>query len=62
MGLRYKREELIGQPIRMIHPEIKQKEITEIILEIVPGRKNNYSISLITKDGEQIPVETRVVM
>ncbi|PWR75435.1 PAS domain S-box protein [Methanospirillum stamsii] len=59
--LLYTEEELIGQPVLMVHPEMRRAEAASIISDIIAGKRNYCPIPLITKDGNLIPVETRVV-
>ncbi|MDD1727768.1 MAG: PAS domain S-box protein [Methanospirillum sp.] len=60
--LGYKEEELVGHSILMVHPVRRRQEAFEIVSEMVAGNRDLCPIPLITKDGTQIPVETRVVV
>ena len=59
--LGYREDELIGQSVLIIHPESRRTEAVEKINEILAGTSDFCMIPIITKDGRQIPVETRVV-
>lgn len=59
--LKYTQEELIGQPILMVHPSSRHHDARHLIEEMLAGTCDFCPIPLITKDGMLIPVETRVV-
>jgi PAS domain S-box-containing protein len=58
--LGYAREELIGKDLLAVHPEERYTEATEIVRNVMLGKAKLCPIPLITKDGRQIPVETRI--
>jgi PAS domain S-box-containing protein len=58
--LGYNRGELIGKNVLIMHPPEMHEEAQRIIDEMVNGRINTCPLSLITKSGEYIPVETKV--
>lgn len=59
--LHYSEEELIGHSVLKIHPERRRQEAFTIVNDMLTGRCDFCQIPLISKDGMQIPVETRVV-
>ena len=59
--LGYSRRELVGKSVLMVHPEARHAEATEIVGALAQGRSDHCPIPLLTKNGRQIPVETRVV-
>jgi PAS domain S-box-containing protein len=58
--LGYTQDELIGKSILMIHPKERYDEANEILKGMLNGTIDFCPIPIITKDGIQIPVETRV--
>jgi len=58
--LGYSREELIGRGVGMVHPTEAGKEAAAILEDIRQDKRNYCSLPLVTKGGEQIPVETKV--
>lgn len=59
--LAYSENDLIGKSILFVHPEDKRKEAGRIVKEMLMGKLEYYTISLQTKSGKLIPVETRVI-
>ncbi|MCE1197676.1 MAG: PAS domain S-box protein [Marinilabiliales bacterium] len=59
--LKYTQEELVGMDVLYLHPPETREEARFIIGEIIAGRSSSCPIALYSKDGEQIPVETRVI-
>ena len=58
--LGYTREELVGKDVLSVHPEERHAEATEIVRNMMLGKTKLCPIPVITKDGRQIPVETRI--
>lgn len=59
--LGYTTEELTGQSVLMVHPPERRDEAGRIVAEMLAGIADYCPVPLITKDGRQIPVETRVM-
>ncbi len=60
--LGYTREELVGQPVLVVHPPERREEAAQITRDMLAGRAEFCPVPVQTKDGLQIPVETRVKM
>ncbi|MDD1700040.1 MAG: PAS domain S-box protein [Methanoregula sp.] len=58
--LGYTREELIGQPVLMLHPPDLRNESKRIMQELLAGTMDFCPLPVMTKDGHLIPVESRV--
>ena len=58
--LGFTNEELCDKSILMIHPVERRDEAARIIKELIGGKEELCSVPVITKEGKQIPVETRV--
>ncbi len=58
--LGYKRDELFGKSILMVHPPERRDEAGRIVAEMLSGMAKFCPVPIITKSGVQIPVETRV--
>ncbi len=54
-------EELIGTNVLMVHPPERRDEAGFIVGEMLAGRASFCPVPLVTKEGSQIPVETRVI-
>ena len=59
--LHYTAEELCGQSVLMVHPEARREEAMRIVTEMLAGTATHCPVPLQAKDGQLIPVETRVV-
>jgi len=59
--LGYTEEELKGLHVLSVHPPDRREEAGFIIIEMIAGRAAFCPVPLFTKDGRNIPVETRVV-
>ncbi|WPL18840.1 putative diguanylate cyclase YegE [Thiorhodovibrio winogradskyi] len=59
--LGYRHDELIEQPVLLLHPEDRQEEAARIVAEMLAGRVDHCPVPLRRRDGGTIPVETRVV-
>jgi PAS domain S-box-containing protein len=60
--LGYTDEELNGMHVLAVHPPARREEAGFIVNEMLAGRALFCPVPLISKEGLQIPVETRVVM
>lgn len=58
--LGYSKEEIIGRSMLMMHPLDRQEEATRTVQAMLDGTADYCGAPLITKDGKNIPVETRV--
>ena len=58
--LGYSNEELIGNPVLMIHPPERRVEAGLIVKEMLEDKREFCPVPIITKSGDQIPVQTRV--
>ena len=58
--LGYTDHELRGQSVMMVHPEDRREEAAHIVGEMLSGKMDTCPIPIMTKSGEQIPVETRI--
>lgn len=61
-NLGYDKEELIGRTILDLHPANRIVEAKQIIDKIIVGKQHTSPIPLVTKAGELLPVETKVVL
>ena len=59
--LHYTAEELYGQSVLMVHPKSRREEAMRIVTEMLAGTASLCPVPLQAKDGQLIPVETRVV-
>jgi len=59
--LGYAEEELRGMHVLSVHPEPRREEAGRIVGEMLEGKAKFCPVPLITKSGEIIPVETRVI-
>ncbi|MBU3698268.1 EAL domain-containing protein [Dechloromonas sp.] len=60
--LGYAPEALIGQPVAAVHPENMHEMVTEVIADMVAGRRRTCPLPIQRADGSQLMVETRFVM
>ena len=58
--LEYKEAELIGRSVLEVHPEHQRAEAGQTVEKMLSGTVDFCPIPLISKNGELIPVETRV--
>jgi len=58
--LGYTAKELSGKSVLMMHPEQRRAEAGRIVAEMLAGTAQLCPVPLRTKDGAQIPVETRI--
>lgn len=59
-SLGYAEAELLGQDVLMLHPPDLRAEAAATIVEMVAGRRESCPLSLQTRSGALIPVETKV--
>lgn len=60
--LEYTIEELLGESVLFVHPEERREEAFQNVSEMLRQQREFCPIPLIRKDGQQIPVETRVTL
>lgn len=58
--LGYQYEELIGLDVLVLHPEQRRREAADIFDDMLKGNTTVCRIPLVRKNGEEIPVETKV--
>jgi len=58
--LGYTTNELAGKTVLMVHPEARRAEAGRIVGEMLAGTATMCPVPLMSKDGTQIPVETRI--
>jgi len=58
--LGYTREELLGMNMANMHPPWAREQAVRNVGEMVQGARNSCPLPLLTKCGEEIPVETKV--
>ncbi|MEN6453851.1 MAG: PAS domain S-box protein, partial [Prolixibacteraceae bacterium] len=59
--LHYSREELYKMNVLSVHPEERRDEAFKIVMAMLAGISEFCPIPLVTREGQYIPVETRVV-
>lgn len=59
--LGYSEEELLGKSVLFVHPPGRREDAGRIVADMLAGKASCCRIPLVTKDGLEIPVETRVV-
>ncbi|MBX0329195.1 PAS domain S-box protein [Oscillochloris sp. ZM17-4] len=59
--LGYSAEELLGMNVLAIHPPERREEAGNIVAAMLAGERSFCPVPLITKAGQLIPVETKVV-
>ncbi len=59
--LNFSEKELIGKNILMVHPPERRDEAGRIVMEMLQGTTESCPVPVVTKDGKQIPVETKVM-
>ena len=57
--LGYGPEELLGRSLLTVHPADRRAEAEATFADLLTGKTDICPLSLLTKDGRQIPVETR---
>jgi PAS domain S-box-containing protein len=58
--LGYTLEEMDGLPVLELHPPEERDHALEVLADIMAGRTETCHIPLVTKQGQTIPVETKV--
>lgn len=58
--LGYTEEEIIGKPALMLHPPLLRQLASEILGDMVRGKREHCPIPIMSKYGELIEVETRI--
>jgi diguanylate cyclase (GGDEF)-like protein/PAS domain S-box-containing protein len=58
--LGYSEGELFGESVLIVHPPERREEAGRIVGEMLAGAAEFCPVPIMTKSGEQIPVETRV--
>ncbi|WP_129674391.1 response regulator [Candidatus Chloroploca sp. Khr17] len=59
-SLGYSIDEIVDQPVWMVHPPDQHAEAIAILGEMLVGQRDVCPLTLVTREGRQIPVETRV--
>lgn len=59
--LGYDSEDLLGRNVLLVHPEDRRAEAGRIVAEMLEGKVRSCPVPVLTKHGERVPVETRVV-
>lgn len=59
--LHYTREELYKMNVLAVHPEERRDEAFKTVMGMLAGVSEFCPIPLVTREGQYIPVETRVV-
>ena len=60
--LNYSSDELLGRNVLLLHPEEFRKEAAETVTAMLAGEKEFCPLPLLTKDGDYLPVETRITL
>ncbi|SDH97452.1 response regulator [Desulfosporosinus hippei] len=58
--LGYSEAELLGKSVLMVHPENRRGEVGGVVRDILKGKIDYSPIPAITKNGQEIPMETRI--
>jgi PAS domain S-box-containing protein len=59
--LGYTEQELVGRPVLEVHPAGRRDEAGRIVAAMLAGTADFCPVPVVTRDGVEIPVETRVV-
>ena len=59
--LGYPNGQLIGQPVTIVHESDHREEVIQIVKQMMSGELSHCALTLVSKSGEIIPVDTRVV-
>ena len=59
--LGYDTADLVGRNVLLVHPEDRREEAGRIVGEMLEGKARSCPVPVLTKHGERVPVETRVV-
>ncbi len=60
--LGYTEDELLGKHILFVHPKERHEDAKRVIGAMIEGKEDSCIIPLLTKSGNHIPVETKVVI
>lgn len=60
--LGYTADELVRLSIREMHPPWAEKEVVSVVAEMLSGVSDFCRLPLMTRNGEEIPVETKVTL
>jgi PAS domain S-box-containing protein len=60
--LGYSEIDLVGKSVLHVHPPEDRENALAIVMQMVEGKLDTFRLQLIAKDGERIPVETKVSM
>jgi PAS domain S-box-containing protein len=60
--LGFSEEALIGQSVLMVHPEKRRAEAAQIVADMLAGSATTCPVPVVTQDGRQLAVETRVMV
>ena len=58
--LRYQSDELLGQPVEVVHPADRREEVMRVLKAMLAGEAQTCPVPLLSATGETIAVETRV--
>lgn len=58
--LSYQPDELLGQPVAVVHPADRREEVTRVLKAMLAGEVQTCQVPLLAATGETIAVETRV--
>jgi PAS domain S-box-containing protein len=58
--LGYAQDELIGQPVALMHPPEMRERAKVYIQDMLEGKRESCALDLLAKNGERLPVETIV--
>jgi len=58
--LNYEKGELEGNPVAKLHPDERKEETSCVVKGIIGGQVDTCNIPLVTKEGDLIPVETKI--
>lgn len=61
-ALNYSQQDLLGRHVLDIHPPERREEAGRIVAAMLAGEADLCPVPLLARNGEQIPVETRVVL
>jgi len=58
--LGYTEEDLAGKSVLLVHPAERQEEAARIVQAMLEGKERSCQVPIVSKRGEQIPVETYI--
>ncbi|MFP4289297.1 MAG: PAS domain-containing protein [Bacteroidales bacterium] len=59
--LGYSKKDLIGENLIKVHPAQLQEEVASSLSDMLTGKEKLCNVPLLTKNGKEIPVETRII-